>query len=251
MKTTFLIAFSLFLLLLSCQPEQKEKEELVEKEKTTTPNAAAEPVLDESMPVLELPFVFDSSAVKELETGGVTLPSEKVQTYAALFTEDSLTQLAQYAVRDVLKIDSLKTVGAYETYLTELDLGMTENAFAQKHAQFKLPEGRGLLLWSAFSKTMEVCPFYAGTLYFVTVFEEKTPKSTILIGEVSGGGDPPYMASTYTSSRLGADKIEVLKIDTNEEPDESDPTGEKYLITHEEIAVTFILEDEGYIYITE
>ncbi|MEM6299926.1 MAG: hypothetical protein AAF740_14655, partial [Bacteroidota bacterium] len=157
------------------------------------------------------------------------------------------TQLAQYTIRDVLKIDSLKAAGAYKTYLTELDLGMTKNAFAQKHTQFKLPEGRRLLLWSAYSKTLEACPFYSGTLYFVTVFDGETPQNTVLIGENSEGGDPPYMASTYTSSRLNLDKIEVSKVDTNEEPDESDPTGEKYLITDEKTAITFRLKGGNYI----
>jgi hypothetical protein len=149
-----------------------------------------------------------------------------------------------YVIRDFLMIDSLKSNNAYDEYLSNLDIGMTKNANANSLGHINLNNGGSIVIWSVQFTTIEACPFYAGTQVYAT-FSIDYPDylNTILVGEISGGGDAPYWTDVTITSVISNSSVEV-KMNQNSGGDYDENDEEIVDVVHEKYS--FTISENGF-----
>lgn len=109
----------------------------------------------------------------------------------------------EYYIERFLFIDSLKKAKAYKNY--PWDIGMIQYASSFVIDTIQINQDTSLLIWGLEESTYEACPYGTWKLIYLTVFEKEVAKTTLLVAEDSGGGDPPAFGSDLTTSILESD----------------------------------------------
>ena len=119
--------------------------------------------------------------------------------------ESSPTFNGEYYIKIFCELDSLKSVGAYEEYVRNLNIGMMQVADAFVEGIIQLDDQKQILLWSINDSTYEACPFASGAAVYGTLLDNYEVKNTMLLAEVSSGGDPPAWGDTNVSIEISAE----------------------------------------------
>ena len=95
--------------------------------------------------------------------------------------ESSPTFNGEYYIKIFCELDSLKSVGAYEEYVRNLDIGMMQVADAFVEGIIQLDDQKQILLWSINYSTYEACPFASGAAVYGTLLDNYEVKNTMLL----------------------------------------------------------------------
>lgn len=263
-----LIAFSLFTaLLVSCggnSDETGSNKETSESEDTTSVDSLLEDTLvveedpgrisidvanlmSKAEQTFELPFSIDSAFVEDLwesETDKGNLTNAEAQYLRFDFVDHESISMSSYDVETFITLDSLKIKGEYEEYQENLDLGMARYSNAKVVGKIHMDDKTTLLIWSTDYATYEACPYGYGTCVFGTVFVDNAGLNSILLGEISGGGDAPYWGSTIVTSEIDASHVYFKKV-SESGGDEDPETGEE-IIDRSEATETFNISPLGF-----
>ena len=187
--------------------------------------------------VYELPLTIDSAFIAEncLQEEGddYNLTMQEAEYLRFSYVQDNATGNSTYDVTNFIFMDSLMQAGeeAYDEYQSSLDLGMTRYSIANVIGKAEVSEVSFLLFWFTDYATYEACPYGAGTCIYATLFTKDVAINTLLVGEDSGGGDPPAWGETRVSSTITAGSIQIKKVDRWGEEDYE--SGEEITETHE------------------
>ncbi|UKN00659.1 hypothetical protein K6119_13060 [Paracrocinitomix mangrovi] len=192
-----------------------------------------EKLLAKAKKTYELPLVIDSAFVSQFTEEEVpdkyNLTRKEAQFLSFDMLANNSTEMASYDIDNFIKIDSIKKEGDWDEYQSTLDLGMTRYSVANVIGKVELSDISQLLLWTTDYATYEACPYGYGTCVFATLFTKNTAINTALVGEYSGGGDPPVWGVTKIEGEITADKITLTGL--TQFGDEDYETGEETIET--------------------
>lgn len=246
------IAFSLF--ILSCGGSSEESTDVSSNDIDTAtvdtlamdtiqievdPNRIVideEVLLAKSTETFELPLTIDSTFAEKYIEGyqeelNYNLAGDEANYLSHSFVEDAVTGTSKYDVINFIYMDSLWKAGedGYQEYQDKLDLGMTRYSVANVVGTVELSDISKLLIWHTDYGTYEACPYGYGICVFATLFTKGVGINTVLVGEFSGGGDPPVWGEKELTSTITATSISIKSIDTW--GDEDYETGEEIIET--------------------
>ena len=170
-------------------------------------------LIDKASTAFELPLNIDSSfiaincAMEEDADYNMTMQEAEYLRYS--FVENNSTGNSTYDVTNFIFMDSLSQAGeeAYNDYQSSLDLGMTRYSVANVIGKAEVSEVSFLLFWFTDYATYEACPYGWGTCLYATLFTKDVATNTVLIGEYSGGGDPPAWGDDLITSEITPEQI--------------------------------------------
>lgn len=168
---------------------------------------------------INLPLVIDTDFILEADTND-RIPYQQIRQLGTNFLNHDLSSGLSYDINTFCEIDSIKRAGLYNEYLEKLDIGMTKIAISFKIGVIKFRDGTRLFLWGVHNSSFEACPFFAGTTIVGTYLNPEKKNTHFVIGEVSGGGDPPAIGDDEVTSKINADgKIEIKGLSVNDDLD--------------------------------
>ncbi|MEX1002454.1 MAG: hypothetical protein WDZ35_10110 [Crocinitomicaceae bacterium] len=214
--------------------DSSEVDTLTEMDDETTIDVTA--LMTKFNTVFDLPLKIDSAFVTQFSSESAedpyTLTGSEVAYLLRKMTTDQATSSADYMPKEFIKLDSIKKNGNYKEYQDNLDLGMTRYSHAKPVGKVIWDEQLTIYLWSLDYATYEACPYAAGTYVFGTVFYQGKARNTTLLGEDSGGGDPPVWGRTLTEGLLTELGLSVDHSNTYGEEDYE--SGEEIITKNEE-----------------
>ncbi len=184
-------------------------------------------LLDNTENIDILPYELDSAMVSILKTSewreSSNLNTDIVRYLSSCMQDNDLTIEVDHYINTFVMIDSLRSNDLYEDYISNIYIGMTVYAEANVVDKLILSDSTFLLLWMVYTATYEACPHYSGTQIFGTLFYKNRANATLLLGESSGGGDPPYWSTNLTTSMITDSTIQVYQhVQSGGEMDEND-----------------------------
>lgn len=169
--------------------------------------------------LLPLPIRLDTLFVPMVDTNK-RITYQQIRQLGVNFLKGELGDGLVYDINEFVQIDSLKQSGGYKKYIENLDIGMTKTCIAYKVCMINLPKGNKLFVWGITNASYETCPFFSGTLLIGTFVNKNNDATLFNIAEISGGGDPPSMMNTITTSKIFEDgKIEISSVVTTDDLD--------------------------------
>lgn len=200
-----------------------------------------EMILSKSKETFTVPFMADTIFVQDLEFSERSIEeplSFEDVSYLRVNCIDNLpTNKAGYILNSFCEIDSLRVVGEYENYVSNMDIGMIEFSDSYMEGIVEISEKQKILLWTITYSTYEACPYASGTVLFGTYLYEGQVINALVLAEESGGSDAPYWGETFVSSEITENSINTylleLSNDYDEETDEErvESTENNYEIT--------------------
>jgi len=174
------------------------------------PNEIAE-LLKNFRDTFELPLTVDSTFIQERNDGDQLESSQfNYQTVRDLIQNGFANGPAEeqkYMLNATIEIDSLKSINAYEDYLSSIDIGMLQDVVYNGHGIIIFPNNRHLLIWTMNYSSYKACPYYTGTVVFGTLLDRYQIMNTIELAEITSSGDPPAFGETAADSEVSEDKI--------------------------------------------
>ncbi|MCW3077082.1 MAG: hypothetical protein JWO32_1691 [Bacteroidetes bacterium] len=159
---------------------------------------------------LALPLLIDTNFILEVDTNE-RIPYQQVRQLGTHFLETEMSASLAYDINTFCEIDSLKHAGAYEEYLEKLDAGMTKISISFKSGVIDLKNGAKLFIWGIHNSSYEACPYFAGTTIIATFMNSEKKNTHFVIGEISGGGDPPATGHDEVTARIDENGIATIK----------------------------------------
>lgn len=131
-------------------------------------------------------------------------------------------------IPEYLKLDSLKLVGKYESYLETIDIGQIRNAHSFLVKELSLSSTMTAKLWGISYTSYEACPFYHGTSIFLSIYQGDDLKTTIQVGSKYDISDPPmtfesriYSFQESMDIKIALNQKELEMTETTEEPEKT------------------------------
>ncbi|MCP9755824.1 hypothetical protein EGI26_11720 [Lacihabitans sp. CCS-44] len=180
MKT--LITIVSFALLLGCNAKKDGKTEL-------TTNAISEEIKLDS---LGLEKLFADSTLKVVNASDI---KELTKNLAD-------TSLFAGLGEGFLRLDSIKKAGAYENYLSHLDIGMYKDIKTVSYKDVDLGDGNTLKIWGFDYQTYEACPYANGKVILVSSFKDGKNVGCVPLAYFHNWADAPFYDSYKTNSVL-------------------------------------------------
>jgi hypothetical protein len=207
------------LILTSCG----NKDQVISENTKSTDSANAQtssfPFLEKDFKQLSFPLNLDTLFIQTVDTTN-RITYQQVRELGVNFLKGELGDGMVYDIKEFAQIDSLKQSGGYKAYLEKIDIGMTKTCIAYKVGVLNFPRNSKLFIWGITNASYEACPFFSGTLLIGTYVNENKQATLFNIAEISGGGDPPSMMNTVTTSKITEDgKIEISYVITNDDLD--------------------------------
>ena len=169
-------------------------------------NTHLQAILNKSDATYQLPFDIDTNFVNaidfEQKSIQTSLSFENGRYLGARLLENAPTNNASYNIEIFCKIDSLTAEGEYEDYVNNLDIGMMQVSEAYVEGLIEVDSSKLVLLWSITFSSYEACPYASGSLVYGTLLQNYEVQNTMLLAEVSGGGDPPSWGETRISTSI-------------------------------------------------
>lgn len=159
----------------------------------------------------ELDSLFIASLEKEEET--FFLSGDEVSILQEKLVESPCTEFNTYQINEFLKMDSLNESGELEEYLSSLDIGMMARIDAGAIQLISLNDSSDIFLWFLDYNTFEACPYASGTAVYGSLFVNKEFRNTAVLGDISGGGDPPVWGRTLITSIIQGQEIKIVEIE--------------------------------------
>ena len=156
-------------------------------------------------------YRLDSASIKAIQAkmGQNDLNSKAVKQLSSPLSDAVFNRSILYHLNDFYQIDSIKSMGNYATYRNSLDIGMTAQSQVQLVGKVALEENFEAFIWALDYHTFEACPYSYGTYVLATLVRKGAFVSCSLIGELSGGGDPPVFGTELTTARLRKKGVEL------------------------------------------
>jgi len=204
-------------------------------------------ICDRTIETKNIPFVIDSIYIEDYVTyesdDPDNLTSEEVKYLTPDFLKNEPTEYSNYTVKTFYRLDSMKNNNTYDDYVNSLDIGMMKDIDAYLCDKIIVNDSTFILLWAISYGSYEACPYSSGTVIFGTYVLNNSVKNVAVVGESSGGGDPPVWGDTFISSEITEEGISCDKIDRFGEEDYE--TGEEIV---EETNNTFLINfsSEGF-----
>jgi hypothetical protein len=221
---------------------------LVLEEDPTRINIDVAALLNKAEETFELPFSVDSTFISDLSEEGDSesnLTNAEAQYLNHTWAERNGIGMDSYDVNIFIDLDSLKIKGEYEEYQETIDIGMARYSNANVIGKVVVDETLTMLIWSTDYATYEACPYGYGTCVFGTLFNKNIGLNTIVLGEISGGGDAPYWGGTAVTSKIKEGYVYYHKVEESG-GDEDPETGEELIEHSEEDAVFGISAENGF-----
>lgn len=158
----------------------------------------------------KLPFKVDSSFISSFmgeAEDEYDLTGAEAKYLAYDMVDNEATNMASWDIKTFIRLDSIKTQGDWEAYQNSLDLGQARYSNGNVVGVVKIDDVSSFLLWTTDYATYEACPYGSGTYVYGTLFTLMHGTNTVLLGEMSGGGDPPSWGDTRVYSEIKSDKI--------------------------------------------
>jgi hypothetical protein len=216
----FICVFSA-LALLSCNTSTGEKNNgATPADSTGIINKVIAASFDEKFfKEIKLPLEIDTNFILGVDTN-VRIPYQQIRQLGVNILQHDLTGGLIYDINSFCEIDSLKEEGEYGKYLEKLDIGMTKIAISFKIGVADLGNGTKLFLWGVHNSSYEACPFFAGTTIIGTFVNSEKRNTHFIVGEISGGGDPPSVGNDELTSKINSDgRIEIKSLSVNDDLD--------------------------------
>ncbi|MBD3639091.1 MAG: hypothetical protein HUJ25_17180 [Crocinitomicaceae bacterium] len=162
------------------------------------------------------PVAIDSVFISEYtnsEGEGYNLTGAEVKYLSKYTVENTPTNMTSHFISTFIYLDSIITAGGWDDYESSLDLGMARYSTANAIGRINFGGGNFLLLWTTDYATYEACPYGYGTCVFGTFFMDDAALNTTLLGEISGGGDPPMWGAKLVTSKITQDEITLHSLD--------------------------------------
>lgn len=208
-------------LLFGCNSsEDKAKESGREGDSTGIENKRVAFSFDEKeFKQLELPLVIDTNFILEADTSE-RIPYQQIRQLGKELLGHELSSGIEYDLNSFCEVDSIKQAGRYQEYIDKIEIGMTKVAISFKVGVIKFNDGSKLFVWGVHNSSFEACPFFAGTTIIGTYTGKSNKNVHFVLGEISGGGDPPSMGDDEVTSKVNSDgKIEIHGISVNDNLD--------------------------------
>ena len=249
-------------LLIACSGEAETTEKTTN---TTSADTVAEEIVipEYSEELLEMFAKSQSndSTLEELDSNYIAaldieaeesfLSADEVNMLKATLLNNRNTGGNSYQIDDFMRFDSLKQAGKYEEYRNSLDIGMMARADAAAVQLVTIDDSTDIFLWLIDYSTYEACPYAAGTTIYGSLFVNREFRNTALLGDESGGGDPPVWGRTLITAVISSEEIKIYELQEwgDEEYNEED---ESYtdITTKEEYQHVLKIVD-GYLVETE
>jgi hypothetical protein len=207
------------ILLISCGNKDQVINETKNGTDTTSADLSASPFVEKDFKPLSFPLNIDTLFVQTVDTNN-RITYQQVRELGVNFLKGALGDGLVYDINEFAQIDSLKQSGGYKAYLEKIDIGMTKTCIAYKVGVLNFPGNSKLFVWGITNASYEACPFFSGTLLIGTYVNANKQATLFNIAEISGGGDPPSMMNTVTTSKITADgKIEISSVVTTDDLD--------------------------------
>ncbi|MBK9190671.1 MAG: hypothetical protein IPM77_03715 [Crocinitomicaceae bacterium] len=165
----------------------------------------------------ELPYIQDTSLLFEITGDDSTwLTKDQVKYLTYGFVDSDISYSGLYHVDDFYFFDSLSNIeGAYEEYLSVLDIGMMAQANVFAVQRLKLDDSTSIMLWCVNYSTYEACPYASGTIMYGTIIRNDHVTSCTILGEDSSGADAPVWGETLVLCSLKKDQMTAWRRDKN------------------------------------
>jgi len=213
--------FCLFgiLLLMSCGNKDQIINETKSGIDTTIADLSSFPFVEKDFKPLSFSLNLDTLFVQTVDTNN-RITYQQVRELGVNFLKGALGDGMVYDINEFAQIDSLKQSGGYKAYLEKIDIGMTKTCIAYKVGVLNFTGNNKLFIWGITNASYEACPFFSGTLLIGTFVNKNLQATHFNIAELSGGGDPPSMMNTQTTSEIHEDGIiEITTIVTSDDMD--------------------------------
>ena len=231
------------LLLISCGNKEQVINEKNNDIDSTSKETSNFPFSENNFNHLSLPLNLDTLFVQMVDTNN-RITYQEIRKLGVNFLKGELGDGLVYDINEFAQIDSLKQSGGYKAYLDKIDIGMTKICIAYKVGVLNFTQSGKLFIWGITNASYEACPFFSGTLLVGTYLNENNEATLFNLSEISGGGDPPSMMNTVTTSKISADrKIEICSVVTTDDLDVKGEGIEKTIFKLEVNADKIVLVD--------
>jgi hypothetical protein len=258
-----LVIVSIFALgFISCGEDSKETEAetkevatdslttdtLVESVELPPMDDMLQSIADRSGEYYTLPFSIDSGYFDPFEGEDISLirlTGEEVKYLSPSNPGNNITHQNDWDIKTFVRIDSLEVNGKYDEYVDNLDIGMTKRSEAFMGEKILISDSTFIQLWSISYSSFEACPYSSGTVIYGTNIHNNQVTNVAILGEMSGGGDPPVWGDTFIGSEITASSIITKKRDRYGEYD--DETGEDIVEEDDIKESTLTFGSEGFV----
>lgn len=200
MKKILLFIFAIPVLLSACATERNSIENTFEATDDNPKYPEAFSASLDKIQRLTLPYSMDTNLLKNFEASGLEVPEAELRLLLSNFVNIHADYDNLYAY-EALRINRLKLMSEYETYVENLDIGQLKNATANYLG--KLETGnKAIILWTVSISSYEACPFYSGTQVFASVIEKGIISESLQVGQYFAGGDPPSMFEHVSNFKI-------------------------------------------------
>lgn len=237
------IYFLLAAFLVSCASDKNKVETRASEDSTGISHSQFSTSFDaKTFKTLTLPLAIDTNFIMEVDTNN-RIPYQQIRQLGTQLLAHELSDGLFNDINSFCEVDSIKQAGHYADYLAKLEIGMTKIAISFKLGVIDLGEGTQLFIWGIHNSSFEACPYFAGTTIIGTLVNEDKENTHFLLGELSGGGDPPATGTDEVTSYIDKEgTITVRSIFINDDLDipGEDVTKQTVILKIENGAVTVI-----------
>lgn len=156
------------------------------------------------------------------ETGVILQVAEfKIDSLAleSIFSDSSLTKISSLEVSSLSeflsdtseyfellnrfrRLDSLKSAGKYENYISNLDIGMYKDITGILLKDISVSEAKILRVWGINYNSYEACPYFGGKVLFISTIENNKTIACVPFAYIKTSADAPFYENFSTKSTL-------------------------------------------------
>lgn len=207
-------------LLVSCGSDNNKSDKVTSEDSTGISHSQFSASFDaKEFKPLTLPLAIDTNFIMEVDTNN-RIPYQQIRQLGTHVLPHDLSDGLFYDINSFCEVDSIKQAGHYADYLAKLDIGMTKIAISFKLGVIDMGNDTQLFIWGIHNSSFEACPYFAGTTIIGTLVNENKENMHFLLGELSGGGDPPATGTDEVTSYIDKEgTITVRGISINDDLD--------------------------------
>lgn len=100
------------------------------------------------------------------------------------------------------RLDSLKSAGKYENYISNLDIGMYKDITGILLKDISVSEAKKLRVWGINYSSYEACPYFGGKVLFISTIENNKTTACVPFAYIKTSADAPFYENFSTKSTL-------------------------------------------------
>jgi hypothetical protein len=128
----------------------------------------------------------------------------KISSLEASSLCGSLPDTSEYfeLLNSFRRLDSLKSAGKYENYISSLDIGMYKDITGILLKDISVSEAKILRVWGINYNSYEACPYFGGKVLFIGTIENNKTTAYVPFAYIKTSADAPFYENFSTSSTL-------------------------------------------------